>query len=82
MVNRDLEVFYPQQRYLNFYLVPLEDKETALLGYAIIFHDLTARRAQAREAIESEKLNAVTLLAAGSPRTVDNPLNSLNIHPQ
>ncbi len=82
VVNRDLEVFYPQQRYLNFYLVPLEDKETSLMGFAIIFHDLTARRAQAREAIESEKLNAVTLLAAGVAHELGNPLNSLNIHLQ
>jgi two-component system, sporulation sensor kinase E len=81
-VNRDLEVFYPQQRYLNFYLVPLEGKDAALMGFAIIFHDLTARRAQAREAIESEKLNAVTLLAAGVAHELGNPLNSLNIHLQ
>jgi len=82
VVNRDLEVFYPQQRYLNFYLVPLDDQDTSLLGYALIFHDLTAHRAQAREAIESEKLNAVTLLAAGVAHELGNPLNSLNIHLQ
>lgn len=82
VVSRDLEVFYPQQRYLGFYLVPLEDKETSLMGYALIFHDLTARRAQARETLESERLNAVTLLAAGVAHELGNPLNSLNIHLQ
>jgi PAS domain S-box-containing protein len=82
VVNRDLEVFYPQQRYLNFYLVPLEDKDMSVMGFALIFHDLTARRAQAKEAIESEKLNAVTLLAAGVAHELGNPLNSLNIHLQ
>jgi len=82
VVNRELEVFYPQQRYLNFYLVPLEDDETDLLGYAIIFHDQTARREQAREVLESERLNAVTLLAAGVAHELGNPLNSLNIHLQ
>jgi PAS domain S-box-containing protein len=82
VVNRDLEVFYPQRRYLNFYLVPLEDKDTSLMGFAIIFHDLTANRAQTREAIESEKLNAVMLLAAGVAHELGNPLNSLNIHLQ
>ena len=82
LVNRDLEVFYPQPRYLNFYLVPLEDDQKAVMGFAIIFHDLTDRRNQAREAIESEKLNAVTLLAAGVAHELGNPLNSLNIHLQ
>ncbi|MEI9997751.1 MAG: ATP-binding protein [Verrucomicrobiota bacterium] len=82
VVNRDLEVFYPQPRYLNFYLVPLEDRDTSVMGFAIIFHDLTARRDQAREAIESERLNAVTLLAAGVAHELGNPLNSLNIHLQ
>jgi PAS domain S-box-containing protein len=82
VVNRELEVFYPQQRYLNFYLVPLGDDENDLLGYAIIFHDQTARREQAREVLESERLNAVTLLAAGVAHELGNPLNSLNIHLQ
>ena len=82
VVNRELEVFYPQPRYLNFYLVPLEDNDSGLLGYAIIFHDQTARREQAREVLESERLNAVTLLAAGVAHELGNPLNSLNIHLQ
>lgn len=82
VVNRELEVFYPQARYLNFYLVPLQDDESELLGYAIIFHDQTARREQAREVLESERLNAVTLLAAGVAHELGNPLNSLNIHLQ
>ena len=82
VVSRDLEVFYPQPRYLSFYLVPLDDKDASLMGFALIFHDMTARRAQAREAIESEKMNAVTLLAAGVAHELGNPLNSLNIHLQ
>ena len=82
VVSRDLEVFYPQPRYLSFYLVPLEDDATSLMGFALIFHDMTAHRDQTREAIESEKMNAVTLLAAGVAHELGNPLNSLNIHLQ
>jgi len=82
VVNRDLEVFYPQPRYLNFYLVPLEEGDASLMGFAIIFHDLTSHRQQAQEAIDSERINAVTLLAAGVAHELGNPLNSLNIHLQ
>ncbi len=82
VVNRELEVFYPERRYLNFYLVPLDDDDDDPMGHAIIFHDQTDRRQQAREALESEKLNAVTLLAAGVAHELGNPLNSLNIHLQ
>ena len=82
VVSRDLEVFYPQPRYLSFYLVPLEDQDTSLMGFALIFHDMTAHRDQTREVIESEKMNAVTLLAAGVAHELGNPLNSLNIHLQ
>lgn len=76
VVSRELEIFYPEPRFLNFYLVPLENG----LGFAMIFHDLTAYREKTRETIESEKLNALTLLAAGVAHELGNPLNSLNIH--
>lgn len=81
VVSRDLEVFYPDPRFLNFYLVPLE-QGTEFMGYALIFHDITATRARTREEIESEKVNALTLLAAGVAHELGNPLNSLHIHLQ
>lgn len=79
VVSRDLEVYYPEKRLLNFYLVPIEATPPA---YAIIFHDLTSTREQTREVIESERLNALVLLAAGVAHELGNPLNSLHIHLQ
>ncbi|MFT5469199.1 MAG: two-component system, sporulation sensor kinase E [Verrucomicrobiales bacterium] len=84
VVSRDLEVFYPQNRFLNFYLAPIDEKEVSadVLGYVMIIRDISEHRRQEEEKIESETLNALTMLAAGVAHEIGNPLNSLNIHLQ
>jgi PAS domain S-box-containing protein len=83
-ISRDLEVFYPENRFLNFYLAPIEEGGGVggTLGYVMLVRDLTSTRAEARETLESERLNALTLLAAGVAHEIGNPLNSLDIHLQ
>src|SRR5882672_11120984 len=91
-VSRDMEIFYPANRFINFYIVPLlierqstEDKvDTAAeaVGHAIILRDITETRRTEQQTLESERLNALTLLAAGVAHELGNPLNSLNIHLQ
>jgi len=147
-VTRDIEIFYPANRFINFYIVPLiiehrdavatpprgvgdeidknvvagvadprshaqptsrdgvatplrgvGDKTDHLpsqgfgtasepaatgepVGHAIILRDITESRRSAQQSIESERLNALTLLAAGVAHEIGNPLNSLNIHLQ
>ena len=83
-ISRDLEVFYPENRYLNFYLAPIDgaEDEHQPLGYVMLVRDLTSTRAEAEETLESERLNALTLLAAGVAHEIGNPLNSLDIHLQ
>ncbi len=83
-ISRDLEVFYPEKRFLNFYLAPIDDADepNEPLGYVMLVRDLTTTRAEAEETLESERLNALTLLAAGVAHEIGNPLNSLDIHLQ
>src|ERR1700730_12552003 len=90
--SRDLEIFYPANRFINFYIVPLlieqrsdNDKidiSATHVGYAIILRDITASRRSTQQTIESERLNALTLLAAGVAHEIGHPLNSLHIHLQ
>jgi len=83
VMTHELEVFYPRHRLLSFYIVPLVDEENSVVtGMAIILRDVTETRKQTESAIESEKLSALTLLAAGVAHEIGNPLNSLNIHLQ
>jgi len=106
-VSRDMEIFYPANRFLNFYIVPLviERRESAAgiddpgrgsrrktgttdpgynepVGHAIILRDITESRRSTEKTIESERFNALTLLAAGVAHEIGNPLNSLHIHLQ
>jgi two-component system, sporulation sensor kinase E len=95
-LSRDMEVFYPSNRFINFYVVPLiiERRESddsvepnkspvgEQVGFAMILRDITESRRSAEQTLESERLNALTLLAAGVAHEIGNPLNSLHIHLQ
>ena len=91
-VSHDMEIFYPQNRFINFYVVPLvmEQREPTVapataaeeVGHVMILRDITESRRTAQQTIESERLNALRLLAAGVAHEIGNPLNSLHIHLQ
>jgi two-component system, sporulation sensor kinase E len=80
VVSRDLEVFYPENRYLNFYITSIDDDSP--LGFVMLIRDVTETRKRTEEQLESERLNAFTILAAGVAHELGNPLNSLTIHLQ
>src|SRR5437868_11058907 len=101
-LSRDMEIFYPENRFINFYIVPLvmEQREAVAavrdsgrpgstipataedVGHVMILRDITESRRSAQQTIESERLNALMLLAAGVAHEIGNPLNSLHIHLQ
>jgi PAS domain S-box-containing protein len=80
VVSRDLEVFYPENRYLNFYITSIDEEQP--LGFVMLIRDVTETRKRTEQQLESERLNAFTLLAAGVAHELGNPLNSLTIHLQ
>jgi signal transduction histidine kinase len=83
-LSREIEVSYPEHRFLAFYVMPLQgtDGAKAAAGAVLILRDVTRDRQNEVQSIESERLRAITLLAAGVAHEIGNPLNSLNIHLQ
>lgn len=82
MATREIEVSYPEHRFLAVYLAPLENPADGRHGVVMILRDVTRERDTADERVESERLNAILMLAAGVAHEIGNPLNSLNIHLQ
>jgi PAS domain S-box-containing protein len=82
MASHEIEVTYPERRVLTFYIVPLPSRDTEEKGAVIMLRDITRDREQEASLLESERLNAVRLLAAGVAHEIGNPLNALTIHLQ
>ncbi|WP_309398995.1 sensor histidine kinase [Cerasicoccus maritimus] len=83
-IARELEITYPEHRFVRIYLTPFEaaegEKDAPL--FTMILTDITEDKLSTEQLIQDEKISSIFDLAAGVAHELGNPLNSINIHLQ
>ena len=80
LARQEIEIAYPMHRWLQVYVVPQEADDGAFA--TIILHDVTERRRQTDEELESRTAGVVAMLAGSVAHEIGNPLNSLYLNLQ
>jgi len=82
VVRQEFEVTWPRPRFFRLFAAPIDGEAAGSAGIALVLNDATEARQKEFENVESERLQALTLLAASLAHEIGNPLNALNIHLQ
>ena len=83
VVSREIELSYPEYRYVRLYMVPIDAQVGQHeKGAMIVLSDVTNEKMSMEARIESERIDSVMRLSAGVAHELGNPLNSLTIHLQ
>jgi PAS domain S-box-containing protein len=78
MVRLEFDIRYPKPRFLRLFASAIERQSAKQSGYVLVLHDVTETRQKTVEAIESERVHTLTLLAASVAHEIGNPLNALH----
>ena len=83
VVSREVELSYPEHRYVRLYRVPIDAQVGQHeSGAMIVLSDVTDEKVSLEARIESERIDSIMRLSAGVAHELGNPLNSLTIHLQ
>lgn len=79
----EVEILHPVRRVLSIYAVPMEEgPEEAGPCVVAILRDVTRERQDEATNVESERMQAIRILAASLAHEIGNPINALGIHLQ
>lgn len=84
VLSREVELNYPEHRFVRLYMVPIDAQvgQHDSGGYVVVLSDITEDKISMEETIENERVSSIMRLAAGVAHELGNPLNSLTIHLQ
>lgn len=78
-IARDVELFYPEHRWVRLQISRLILGDEAV-RFGVIIRDITDERENTEAMLESERINSIFTLAASVAHEIGNPLNSMKIH--